>query len=71
MVTKYLTTSEAAERLKVSERRVRQFCESGRLGRKFGRNYAITEAQCDAFSKKERLTGGAGHGKKRSRNSRK
>ena len=60
MATIYLTTMEAAERLGVCQSRIGQFCRAGRLGQRIGRNWAITVAQCDKFSKIERLSGSAG-----------
>ena len=57
MPTEYLTTREAAEFLDVSQSRVVQFCREGRLGRKIGRNWAITRAQLEAFRKIERKPG--------------
>lgn len=47
---KLLDTKEAAARLGVSEQRVRQFCEEGRLeARKFAGRWVITEAELRAF----------------------
>ncbi len=60
MDTVYLTTYEAAERLGVSDRRVRQFCLAGRLGRRIGRDWAITEAQVEKFVSITRSCGQAG-----------
>jgi len=37
----YLTTVQAARRLRISDGRVRQFCREGRIGVKVGRNYLI------------------------------
>lgn len=54
---KYFTTAEAAEKLGLDERRVRQFCEAGRLGVKIGRNWAISEADLKRFAKKPRAVG--------------
>jgi excisionase family DNA binding protein len=39
--TEYLTTSQSAAYLGISERGVRDLCERGRLGRRIGRNWAI------------------------------
>lgn len=45
-----LDTKEVAARLGVSEQRVRQFCEEGRLGKqKFAGRWVITEAELRAF----------------------
>ena len=57
MATRYLTTAEAAQRLGLSERRVRVLCEEGRLGVRIGRNWAITEAQLTKFDQIERRAG--------------
>ncbi len=46
---KLVDTKEAAARLGVSEQRVRQFCEEGRLGRKFAGRWMITGAELRAF----------------------
>jgi len=47
---KLFDTKEAATRLGVSEQRVRQFCEEGRLGtKKFAGRWVITEAELRAF----------------------
>lgn len=53
-----LSVVEAAEILKVSARRVRAFCRSGRLGHRVGiRTYVIPRAECLEFSRKERPVG--------------
>ena len=45
-----LTTHQAAERLGVSVRRVRQYIEDGRLkARKVGRDYLISKRSLEAF----------------------
>ncbi len=44
-----LDTKDVAARLGVSEQRIRQFCEGGRLGRKFAGRWAITEAELRVF----------------------
>ncbi len=44
-----LDTKQAAVRLGVSEVRIRQFCEQGRLGRKFAGRWLGTEAELRAF----------------------
>ena len=54
MATEYLTTSQAAGVLELSERRVRALCEAGHLGRKIGRNWAISRAQVKRFHKLDR-----------------
>lgn len=38
---KLFTTTEAAERLSVSQRRIRKLCAEGRLGVKIGRQWLI------------------------------
>lgn len=43
----YLTTAEAAERLGISEARVKLLCKSARIkSRKFGRAWAIATKDC-------------------------
>jgi len=54
MSTEYLTTAEAAAELDLSEIRVRQLCQDGRLGRKIGRNWAITRSQLEKFRELDR-----------------
>ena len=49
MPTEYLTTTQTAAELDLSESRIVQFCREGRLGRKIGRNWAISRAQLEAF----------------------
>jgi len=45
-----LDTKVAASRLGVSEQRIRQFCEQGRLpGRKFAGRWMITDTDLRAF----------------------
>ena len=46
----WLTTSEAAAMLGVSEGRVRQYCRAGRLGQQIGRNYLIRQAEARKFA---------------------
>jgi len=53
----YLTTAQAAARLGLSESRVRHLCQQGRLGRRIGRNWAITEAEVTRFARIERTAG--------------
>ncbi len=55
--TRYLTTEEAAERLGLDGSRVRRLCAEGRLGRKIGRNWAISEADLQRFAQEERRPG--------------
>jgi len=62
--TRYLTSSQAAERLGLAEGTVKRYCQQGRLGQKIGRNWAITEAQLKRFAKKPRPVGNPTFGKK-------
>ena len=57
MSTKYFSTTEAAEVLGVTPRLVNRFCGEGRLGRKIGRNWAITERDLQRFAAIPRTTG--------------
>ena len=58
-----LTVPQAAELLGLSDVRVRQFCQQGRLGKKIGPLYLISQRELRAFSDKPRLTGRPGHRK--------
>ena len=49
MRTEYYTTTEAADYLGVSVSRVVQFCQEGRIGRKIGRNWAISRDEAHRF----------------------
>lgn len=52
------TVKEAADFLKLSERRVRKLCSTGRLGERFGqRSYMIHRDQLTEFAKVERRVG--------------
>jgi len=53
----YLTTAQAAEVLKLTPDRVAQFCQQGRLGRKIGRNWAITRTDLERFRRIKRKPG--------------
>ncbi len=44
MQTIYLTTCQAATELEVSDAYARRLCRQGRLGRRIGRNWAVTAA---------------------------
>lgn len=44
-----LTTTEVAARLKISPRRVRALAKCGRLGRKFGHVWMITDDDVEAY----------------------
>ena len=57
MEIRYLTTAEAAQELGLDISRVRCFCEAGRLGRKIGRNWAISEAELEEFKTIRRQVG--------------
>ncbi len=50
MTTELFTTLEAAERLSITDRRVRQLCKEGRLGVKIGRNWLIRAAEIAAYT---------------------
>ena len=52
-----LTVEEAAKKIGVSEVRVRQFCKQGRLGRRFGANWAISQDEVTAFKRLKRKNG--------------
>lgn len=45
----YYTTEEAGAELGVTGRQVAHLCRQGRLGRKIGRNWAITKDDLDSF----------------------
>jgi len=55
----YLSVQEVAEVLGVSERRVLQFREEGRLrgSRRFGKSWAIQRSEVERFSKEPRSPG--------------
>jgi excisionase family DNA binding protein len=57
MESKLLTTAEAADRLGLSEVRIRQLCNDGRLGRKVGRDWLFSEEELTAFLATDRPTG--------------
>lgn len=44
-----MTVSQVAERLGISEKRVREYCRQGRLGEKVGRQWIITEDDFERF----------------------
>ena len=54
---KYYNTTEAAKKLKLSDRMVRNYCERGELGERIGRNWAITQAEITRFRKIPRKLG--------------
>ena len=51
MSTVHLTTAEAAAILSVDPSRIRVLCRSGRLGRKFGRDWVISNADVARYLK--------------------
>lgn len=55
--TRYFTTAEAAEVLGLTQSRVVKLCQAERLGRKIGRNWAISQAQLDKFAAIPRKAG--------------
>jgi excisionase family DNA binding protein len=54
---KVLDTKEAAKALNVSESRVRQFCQAGRLGKKFSGQYFILREELQRFMTEVRTNG--------------
>lgn len=52
-----LSVKEVAEELGVSENRVREYCQEGRLGGKVGRQWVITREELEAFKKIPRRHG--------------
>ncbi len=44
-----LSVKKVAKELGVSENRVREFCQEGRLGEKVGRQWIITRDELEAF----------------------
>ncbi len=52
-----MLTNEVAAKLGVSIRRVQQFCRSGRLGQKVGRDFFIEESELKKFRKIKRRVG--------------
>lgn len=54
---KLLGTKEAAEKLGVSERRIRFLCQTKRLGTKVGGNWIITEEEVGIFHRRRRPQG--------------
>jgi len=53
-----LTTAEVAARLSVDPSRVRRLCRTGRLGKKFGHVWLITDADVAAYLKAGPLPAG-------------
>lgn len=56
-VNNLLTTTEAAEQLGISPRRVAQLCSEGRLGNKLGDRWVISQEELRQFEKIPRQTG--------------
>jgi excisionase family DNA binding protein len=54
---KLLSVTEAAARLGLTSRRVRQFCQQGRLGQRAGNQWVIAEDELKAFARKPRPDG--------------
>jgi excisionase family DNA binding protein len=52
-----LTIEEAARELELSPRRVRQFCQEGRLGRRLGWQWVITRDELEEFKRQWRPCG--------------
>ncbi|MAU01483.1 MAG: hypothetical protein CL608_30450 [Anaerolineaceae bacterium] len=52
-----LSVKEVAGELGVSENRVREYCQEGRLGEKVGRQWVITREELEAFKKIPRKRG--------------
>ena len=52
-----LTVAQAAQELAITENTVRQYCQAGRLGRKFGRQWIITRQELDQFKEQRRPPG--------------
>ena len=44
-----LSVKQVANELGISENRVREFCQEGRLGEKVGRQWIITRSELEAF----------------------
>lgn len=44
-----MTVKEVAASLGISEKRVREYCRAGRLGRKVGRQWIITKEEFERF----------------------
>lgn len=55
---KLLTVTQAADVLGLSPVRVRQFCQEGRMGEKYGPLWMIREKELRSFAKKSRPAGG-------------
>lgn len=53
-----LSTKQAASQLGITQQLVRRYCEQGRIkAEKVGRDWVMTQAALDSFSRKPRKTG--------------
>jgi len=52
-----LSPEQAAQELGITAGTVRQYCDQGRLGRKWGRVWLITREELDQFKAKRRPAG--------------
>ena len=52
-----LSPEQAAKELRLTPRRVRQFCKQGRIGQRVGGRYVITRRELNAFLSAPRPTG--------------
>lgn len=53
----FLTTSQVANELGITETTVRRYCNEGRMGTKIGRQWLITRDELDRFKKSRREPG--------------
>ena len=56
-VMELLTVKQVAKELGLSENRVREFCQEGRLGEKVGHQWIITRAELEEFKQIPRKRG--------------
>ena len=52
-----LTTKDVAKAMNLSETRIRQFCQEGRLGQKFNRRFIILREDLRRFMQETRTNG--------------
>lgn len=52
-----LTPAQVAEELGITEGTVRQYCQQGRIGRRFGRVWVITRQELETFKASRRRPG--------------
>ena len=52
-----MNVKAVAKELRISEVRVRQLCQEGRIGSKVGRDWVITREELEAFKETPRPTG--------------